>query len=332
MRALAWDDGDVVILDQTLLPHREEHRALRTTEEIVEAIRAMRVRGAPALGIVGAMGVAQAALRASGDPLGAGEAAGAALKAARPTAVNLGWAIERALARAPAVPAAEVIPALVAEALAIQAEDEAACAAMAKHALEFFPREGTVLTHCNTGALVTGGIGTALGAITHAVEQGYAIEVLATETRPLLQGARLTAWELGRAGVPHAIVVDAAAAGLIARGGVRLVIVGADRVAVNGDVANKVGTYALALAAADAGIPFVVVAPRSTVDAATPDGGSIEIEERAGTEVTHLAGTAVAAPRSVARNPAFDVTPARLVTAIVTEAGVHRPPFETLTT
>lgn len=305
MRALDFVDGDLVILDQTLLPEQEEFRRLRSTEDVAEAILTLRVRGAPMLGIVGAFGVASAAARGE-DPTDTGNR----LKATRPTAVNLAWAIDRVLAKGPDPSA------MLAEAQAIKDEDEAACAMIAKHALEFFEPNTTVMTHCNTGALVTGGIGTALGAIRVAHEEGLGIRVLATETRPLKQGARLTAWELGTLGIPYQVCVDAAAAGLIASGEVRLVIVGADRIAANGDVANKVGTYGLALAAREAGIPFVVAAPNSTVDANTPDGSAITIEERDPIEV--IEGVP-------ARNPAFDVTPARFVTAIVTETGVRRP-------
>jgi methylthioribose-1-phosphate isomerase len=223
--------------------------------------------------------------------------------------------------------AGEIGHALVEEALLVHAEDEQACLAMAKHAQEFFRAGTTVLTHCNTGSLGTGGYGTALGAIRLAHESGLDVHVLATETRPLLQGARLTTWELGAIGVPHALVVDAAAPGLIARGEVALVMVGADRVAANGDVANKVGTYGLALASHAAGVPFVVVAPTSTVDLATADGSSIEVEERDPAEVTSFGSVAIAPDGTPARNPAFDVTPAKLLTAIVTEHGIARAPF-----
>jgi len=221
-----------------------------------------------------------------------------------------------------------IAQAMVDEALAIQSEDEEACAAMAKQAQEFFKPKGVVLTHCNTGFLCTGGIGTALGAIRYAHEAGLGIVVVATETRPLLQGARLTAWELSQLGVPHALVVDGAAPGLIARQEVSLVVVGADRIAANGDIANKVGTYPLALAASAAGIPFVVVAPMSTVDLSVGDGSGIPLEERPPGEVTSILGSHSIAPAGTqAINPAFDVTPASLITAIVTERGVARAPL-----
>lgn len=336
MNAIAWDDGDIVILDQTVLPHAQEFRRLTSTAEVAEAIRSLRIRGAPALGIAGAMGVAQAAVKTISSStrvvLAAAEEAAATLRATRPTAVNLGWAIDRVLDLGRSLVAsagvARMRRALVDQALAIQAEDRAACAAMAEHALTFFEPRSTVLTHCNTGGLVTGGTGTAFGAIRLAYERGLEIAVVVTETRPLLQGARLTAWELGRLGIPHAVVVDAAAPGLIARGEVALVVVGADRIAANGDVANKVGTYPLALAAREAGVPFVVVAPTSSVDLSTPTAASIEVEERDPSEVLRVLGAVTIAPSgATALNPAFDLTPAALVSAIVTERGVARAPL-----
>lgn len=332
MRSIEWAGGDIVVIDQTLLPQREEFLIVSSTEALAEAIVSLRVRGAPALGIAGAMGVAQAALRApSGRVMADSEAAGAVLNATRPTAVNLGWAIDRVCARARAAAAwaseQELRELIVEEALLIQAEDEAACLAMAKHAQEFFVPGATVLTHCNTGFLCTGGCGTALGAIRYAHESGLDVRVLATETRPLLQGARLTVWELGKFGIPHELVVDGAAPGLIARGATSLVIVGADRVAANGDVANKVGTYPLALAAQAAGVPFVVVAPTSTIDLAIADGSQIHVEERPASEVIAVRGIPTAPEQTSARNPAFDITPSSLVTAIVTEDGVARRPF-----
>lgn len=328
-QAFHYDEGVVEILDQTLLPSQEVILTLRSTAELAEAISMLRVRGAPMLGIAGAYGVAQAARLTIGtreEIYAAAMAAGDLLAATRPTAVNLRWGVDRAL-RAASV-AADVVAAVEAEARSIEAEDAAACEAIAAHAREFFRAGARVMTHCNTGALVTGGIGTALGAIRRAHEADGKITVIATETRPLLQGARLTAWELGRLGIEHAITPDGAAAGLIARGAVDVVIVGADRIAANGDTANKVGTYGLALAAHAAGVPFVVAAPTSTVDLDLESGVGIEIEMRPDVEVTHINGVAVAAAGSATRNPAFDVTPARLITAIVTERGVARPPFD----
>jgi methylthioribose-1-phosphate isomerase len=318
-----------------MLPAEERVLTITSTAELADAIRRLRVRGAPALGIAGAMGVAQAAFRSTAPNakgvLRDAELAGRELAATRPTAVNLGWAIDRVLAlaraRATDTDKDKLIVLLEEEAQRIAQEDANACLAMARHAQEFIPRKAVVLTHCNTGLLCTGGYGTALGAIRLAHEEKKEIAVLATETRPLLQGSRLTAWELGRLGIPHALITDGAAAGLMARGEVKVVVVGADRIAANGDVANKVGTLALALGAKDAGIPFVVVAPTTSVDLAVASGEKIPIEERASSEITGVLGRQIAPAGTYAVNPAFDITPARLITAIVTENGVARPPF-----
>jgi methylthioribose-1-phosphate isomerase len=248
--------------------------------------------------------------------------AGARLAAARPTAVNLAWAVEKTLALAnehAALPGEARAQAVAERAREIHREEVERCRQMARHAAELLDPGSRALTHCNTGGLATGGYGTALGALRAASEQGRLDHVWVDETRPLLQGARLTAWELGMLGIPYAVIVDSAAGGLMAAGDVDAVLVGADRIAANGDTANKVGTYPLAVLAAHHGIPFYVVAPTSTIDPATPSGNGIVIEQRAGEEVT------TAFP---ARNPAFDVTPAELITAIVTEAGVHRPPYQ----
>ena len=335
MRSIDWDAGTIRILDQTLLPAQEEMLTITSTAALADAIRTLKIRGANALGIAGAMGVAQAAYRsAATNTQGVvrdAEQAGRELAATRPTAVNLTWAIDRVLAlareRANDVDKDKLVVLLEEEALRIAQEDANACLAMARNAQRFIQPKAVVLTHCNTGLLCTGGIGTALGAIRLAHEEGREIAVLATETRPLLQGSRLTAWELRRLGVPHALIADGAAAGLIARGEVKVVMVGADRVAANGDVANKVGTYALALAAKDSHISFVVVAPTTSVDLSVASGDRIPIEERAASEVTGILGRQVAPPGTYAVNPAFDITPARLVTAIVTENGVATPPF-----
>ncbi|HJR18335.1 MAG TPA: S-methyl-5-thioribose-1-phosphate isomerase [Actinomycetota bacterium] len=335
MRAIDWDAGTIRIIDQTLLPQEERILTLTSTAELADAIRHLRVRGAPALGIAGGMGVAQAAFRsqAAGIPgiLRDIEAAARELAATRPTAANLAWGIDRvariARDRAGDTDRDKLLALLEEEALRIAQEDANACMAMARHTQRYIAPKAVVLTHCNTGFLCTGGYGTALGAIRLAHEEGKEIAVLATETRPLLQGARLTAWELGKFGVPHALIADGAAAGLIARGEVKVVIVGADRIAANGDVANKVGTFGLALAARDAGIPFIVVAPMSTVDLEMRSGDKIPIEERAAGEVTTILGKQVAPVGTYAVNPAFDVTPARLITAIVTENGVAPAPF-----
>ena len=334
MRAIDWDAGTIRIIDQTLLPAEEQVLTLSTTAALADAIRSLKIRGAPALGIAGAMGVAQAAYRSqattSQGVLRDAEAAGRELAATRPTAVNLGWAIDRVLKlardRARDVDKDKLIVLLEEEAQRIAQEDANACLAMARNTQRFIPPKAVVLTHCNTGFLCTGGYGTALGAIRVAHEDGKEIAVLATETRPLLQGARLTAWELGKLGIPHALIADGAAAGLIARGEVKVVVVGADRIAANGDVANKVGTLGLALAANDAKIPFIVVAPTTTVDVSVPNGARIPIEERSATEVTSVLGRPIAPAGTYAVNPAFDVTPARLITAIVTETGVASPP------
>jgi methylthioribose-1-phosphate isomerase len=334
VQAIAWADGVIRIVDQTLLPAEERILEIETPEALADAIRTLKIRGAPALGIAGAMGVALAARRSEAASaegvLEDARAAARELVATRPTAANLAWGIERVLRAAEAARGADrtaIVAVMEREALRIAEEDAEACLAMARHAQRFIPRRAVVLTHCNTGLLCTAGYGTALGAIRLAHERGKHITVIATETRPLLQGARLTAWELRRLGIPHALVADAAAAGLIARGEVTVVLVGADRIASSGDVANKVGTYALALAARQARVPFVVVAPTSTVDLSVPSGGAIPIEERAASEVTSVLGVPVAPPGTRALNPAFDVTPARLVSAIVTERGVARPPY-----
>ena len=293
----------VVLLDQRRLPEEVVDVRCATAAEVADAIRDMVVRGAPAIGIAAAYGLALAALR--GDDLAEAERV---LASSRPTAVNLPWA----LARMRDDPTPE-------RARALHEEEVDRCRRMAAHAAELF-RPGTrALTHCNAGGLATGGYGSAVGALRAAAERGLLERVLVDETRPLLQGARLTAWELERAGIPHAVIADSAAGSLMARGEVDLVVTGADRIAANGDTANKIGTYSLAVLAAHHEIPFYVVAPTSTLDRATPDGSGIPIEERDPAELTS---------RFPARNPAFDVTPAALIAAIVTEDGVHRPPYD----
>ena len=294
----------MVLLDQRRLPGEEIELECRSAAEVAEAIRTLAIRGAPAIGIAAAYGYALAV--AGGED---SDEAAAVLGGSRPTAVNLSWALgEVRAAEDPAERARE-----------IHREEVERCRAMARHAAELLEPGSRALTHCNTGGLATGGYGTALGALRAASEQGRLDHVWVDETRPLLQGARLTAWELGALGIPYAVIVDSAAGGLMASGEVDAVLVGADRIAANGDTANKVGTYPLAVLAAHHGIPFYVVAPTSTIDRGTPAGDAIVIEQRAGDEVT------TAFP---ARNPAFDVTPAGLITAIVTEAGVHRPPYQ----
>jgi methylthioribose-1-phosphate isomerase len=322
-RTIDWVDGEIRIIEQTLLPGREEIVAVREVAELVDAIRRLAVRGAMALGVAGAMGVALGAVRAEerGEDVGAAVIRAAAeLRASRPTAVNLGWGADRALAAA-----AGGTGAILAEALAVRDEDIVASRAIGERGADVLAGCARVMTHCNAGALAGVEGGSALSAVRVLHERGELAEVLVPETRPLLQGARLTAWELGRMGVAHRVIVDGAGAGLILGGRVDAVVVGADRIAANGDVANKVGTLAHALAAAHAGIPFVVAAPESTLDRHVAHGADIPIEEREPEEILGLGGARVAAPGSGALNPAFDVTPAGLVTAIVTERRVIRP-------
>jgi methylthioribose-1-phosphate isomerase len=303
-RIIRLEDDAVVLLDQRLLPAEEAELVCRSSAEVAEAIRTLAVRGAPAIGIAAAYGYALAAR--CGEDL---EAAVAVLAAARPTAVNAAWALEE-MQRWCGGPAER--------ARQIHAEEVERCRAMSAHAAALLQPGTRALTHCNAGGLATGGYGTAVGALRTAWEGGLLEHVLVDETRPLLQGARLTAWELEEAGIPHAVIADSAAGSMMARGEVDVVVTGADRIAANGDTANKIGTYSLAVLAAHHEIPLYVVAPSSTVDLATVSGDAIPIEERSGDEVT---------TRFAARNPAFDVTPAGLIAAIVTEAGVHRAPY-----
>ena len=336
-RALTWLDPPegpaVVLLDQTRLPAQEAYLTCRDIPALDDAIRRLVVRGAPLLGVAGAFGVALAAFR--GDDVAA---AAERLSRSRPTAVNLSWGAGRALAayqRAyeAAGPSAAndsqtvrlAAHAALAEARSIAEQDAAASAAIAGHGLTLLPEGARVLTHCNTGALVSAGEGTAFAIILAAHRAGRLSRLWVDETRPLLQGARLTAYEAARAGIPHAVLPDSAAASLMAAGEVDLVITGADRIAADGSVANKVGTYGLAVLAQHHGVPFVVAAPVSTIDFAARDGGAIAVEHRPGEEVTSFAGNAVAPPGSAAYNPAFDVTAAALVTALVTERGIVQP-------
>ena len=301
-RILRVEGDRVVFLDQRHLPEDEVEVSCGSAAEVAEAIRSMVVRGAPAIGIAAAYGLAVAA--ALGEDL---DAADAVLRASRPTAVNLAWALD------------EMRPDPSLEhARAIHRGEVERCRSMAAHAAGLLEPGTRALTHCNAGGLATGGYGSAVGALVAASDRGLLAHVWVDETRPLLQGARLTAWELEQAAIPHSVIVDAAAASRMAGGEVDVVVTGADRIAANGDTANKIGTYALAVLAGHHAIPFYVVAPSSTVDHATPDGGAIPIEERDPSEITE---------RFAARNPAFDVTPSTLITAIVTEHGVHRPPF-----
>jgi methylthioribose-1-phosphate isomerase len=316
---LRWDGQRLHVLDQTLLPAREEVLVLSGAEDTAEAIARLAVRGAPLIGVAAAYGLAMAVA----DDATALDAAADRLAGARPTARNLAWAVERVRAAAHGGGA----EAARAEAEAIHREDEAASAALARHGadlLEDMLPSGRVMTHCNTGALAASGRGTALAVIAELADR-RPLRVLACEARPLLQGARLTVWELGRLGIEHELAVDAAAPGLIRTGAVDAVITGFDRVAANGDVANKVGTYGLALAARAARIPFVVAGPSSSVDLALPDGDAIAIEERPADEVRTAGGALLTVAGTPCRNPAFDVTPAALVWALVTENGVARP-------
>jgi methylthioribose-1-phosphate isomerase len=324
---LRWDGERLHVLDQTRLPGAEEVLVLTGAEDTAQAIERLSVRGAPLIGVSAAYGLAMAVSR---EPsLGALERAAERLASARPTARNLAWAVERVRAAALAAGPARMAAAARAEAEAIEAEDAAASAALGRHgadALDAALAAGpvTVLTHCNTGALAASGRGTGLGVIAELAGRRD-VRVLACETRPLLQGARLTVWECGRIGLEHELVVDGAAAGLIRRGEVAAVVTGFDRVAANGDVANKVGTYPLALAAHAAGIPFVVAGPSSSVDLGLPTGDGIRIEERGADEVRTAGGALLTVPGTPVRNPAFDVTPAEIVWALVTERGIARP-------
>ena len=320
----------VVLLDQTRLPAEETHLTCRDVGTLEDAIRRLVVRGAPLLGVAGAFGVALAAHR--GDDVAQ---AAAALCRARPTAVNLGWGAGRALAAYQAALRESAgktqdaqrlaARAALAEARSIAEQDAAASAAIAAHGLGLVPDRARILTHCNTGALVSAGEGTAFAIVLAAHRAGRLARLWVDETRPLLQGARLTAFEAGRARIPYAVLADAAAASLMAAGEVDMVLTGADRIAADGSVANKIGTYGLAVLARHHGVPFVVAAPMSTIDPAAADGGAIVVEHRDPAEVTFYAGRAVAPTGSAAYNPAFDVTPGDLVTALVTEHGVARP-------
>lgn len=327
INAVLWRDGRVDLLDQRRLPRDVRRVVCEDVDAVMRSIREMVVRGAPAIGVTAAYGAVLAARdRSRAEGAGWREGFGAdmeRLRAARPTAVNLGWAVDRMLAVAAQAgdePEAEML----AEAKRIHAEDIAMNEAMARHGAALITRPGTVITHCNAGALATGGLGTALGVIRKAWQQGKITRVWVDETRPWLQGARLTAWELARDGIPATVITDSAAAQLMRRDPPTWAIVGADRVAANGDVVNKIGTYGLAVAARHHGVGFMVVAPTSTLDAATPSGDAVTIEERDQEELWQAAGGAP--DGATAANPSFDVTPAELVDALVTERGVATPP------
>jgi methylthioribose-1-phosphate isomerase len=333
---LRFEDGRLRLLDQRELPAHEVYLSLTTVEEVAHAIEAMAVRGAPAIGCAAAFGVALAALASPGglpelhvDV----EAACERLARTRPTAVNLFYALGRMREACERAVACEetsdaVAAALCAEAQRLLEEDLATCRAIGAAGLELVPEGARILTHCNAGGLATAGYGTALGIVRAAVEAGRGVQVIADETRPFLQGARLTAWELSHDGIPVTVVTDAMPAHLMRRGEIDLVVVGADRIARNGDVANKIGTYGLAVLARQHGIPFYVAAPVATIDPAIASGDEIPIEERGREEIAELAGQLLLPPGVPVRHPAFDVTPAALVDAIVTERGVARPPLE----
>jgi len=329
-----WETDRLILLDQTVLPEREIERDYRSWQEVGKAIRTLVVRGAPAIGVAAAFGVvlaARASHAASFDGLLADlETAIKGLAATRPTAVNLFWALDRMRQAAVASRglALDAVRArLLTEAQAIRDEDIAANRAMGTHGAALVPPNARILTHCNAGALATAGYGTALGVVRAAHEQGKVALVWVDETRPVMQGSRLTAWECVREGIPHRLIADVAAASIMSRGEVDLVVTGADRIAANGDTANKIGTYSLAVLAAHHNVPFYVAAPFSTIDPAIASGAQIPIEERDASEVRRVGGQQTAPSASPVFNPAFDVTPAELIAAIVTERGVVRPPY-----
>ncbi|HYD50323.1 MAG TPA: S-methyl-5-thioribose-1-phosphate isomerase [Terriglobales bacterium] len=332
VRTVEWRDGAVVMIDQRLLPDREVYRVYRDYRAVARAIRTMVVRGAPAIGVSAAFGIALGvqqlrSTRGLGDRF---ERICATLAATRPTAVNLFWAIERMRQRFHAIetlPLARLQRELIREACAIHSEDIAANRAIGEHGAALVPADAAVMTHCNAGALATAGYGTALGVIRAAHDAGKHITVIANETRPFLQGARLTAWELAKEHIPTTLITDSMAGHVMKTRGVTCIVVGADRVAANGDVANKIGTYSLAVLARRHRIPFYVAAPLTTVDLACPNGSAIPIEQRNPAEVTHLGTKRVAAEGIAILNPAFDVTPSELITAIITDRGIARAPY-----
>ena len=332
VETIEWTDAGVVMIDQTRLPLEEKYVTCRSYEEVATAIRDMIIRGAPAIGVAAAMGVAIGVMQA--DPADFDqqfETICNTLACTRPTAVNLFWAIDR-MKRVYAGIRGQAIEAirkrLVEEARLVREEDIAICRAIGRNGAPLVPDGRTVLTHCNAGALATAGYGTALGIIRAAVEAGKKVDVFADETRPFLQGARLTVWELQQDGIPTTLITDSMAGHFMKAGRIGCVVVGADRIAANGDVANKMGTYSVAVLAKENGVPFFVAAPVSTLDLTLESGDEIPIEQRTAAEVTHVFGHAVAPEGTAVQNPAFDVTPARYVTAIITEKGVAQVPYE----
>jgi methylthioribose-1-phosphate isomerase len=331
VETIQWTDAGVVMIDQTRLPREEVYVTCHDYREVAEAIRSMVIRGAPAIGVAAAMGVALGVLHADPARLDSElETICATLAATRPTAVNLFWAIDRMkklYGGIRACPVEEIRRRLVEEARQVRLEDIAINEAIGRHGAPLVPDGKTVLTHCNAGALATAGYGTALGVVRAAVAAGKRIDVFADETRPFLQGARLTVWELQHDSIPATLITDSMAGHFLKSGRIGCVVVGADRIAANGDVANKIGTYTVAVLARENGVPFYVAAPVSTLDLSLPSGDRIPIEQRPAAEVTHVFGVAVAPDGVRVENPAFDVTPHRYVTAIVTERGVARPPY-----
>ena len=324
IETIQWTPGGVVMIDQTRLPNEEVYVTCRTYEEVADAIRTMVIRGAPAIGVAAAMGIALGMQQPGADFHLICETIGKT----RPTAVNLFWAIERMRKRYAALLPDQVAPGLAIEAQLIRTEDIEINRAMGRHGASLVPDGKTVLTHCNAGALATAGYGTALGVIRAAIESGKHIDVFADETRPFLQGSRLTIWELQHDGIDATLITDNMAGHFLKSGRIGCVVVGADRIAANGDVANKIGTYSVAVLAKENGIPFYVAAPTSTLDLTLKTGDEIPIEERSAEEVTHYQGKPIAPKGTAAKHPAFDVTPNRYVTAIITENGVARAPYE----
>ncbi len=332
VETIEWTPAGVVMIDQTRLPLHQEFVTCRNYEEVATAIRDMIIRGAPAIGVAAAMGVAIGVQQASETELDAQvETICDTLARTRPTAVNLFWAIDRMqrlYTSLRGAPLADIRARLIEEACLIREEDIEINRAIGRHGAPLVPDHKTVLTHCNAGALATAGYGTALGVIRAARESGKQIDVFADETRPFLQGARLTVWELQQDGIPTTLITDNMAGHFMKAGRIGCVVVGADRIAANGDVANKIGTYSVAVLARENGVPFYVAAPISTLDLTLTSGDQIPIEQRPASEVTHMYGNLVAPEGTEVQNPAFDVTPSRYVTAIITENGVARAPYE----